>query len=75
MNLTQYYYLVASLPLLLFDDPAPLTSPAWLEMCREQVAAGDYALLSRISFDELTPRRGDPAAMAGLCFMGNGAAQ
>lgn len=59
--MTQYYYLVASLPLLLFDDPAPLASPVWLEMCREQVAEGDYDLLYRISFDELTPRRGDHA--------------
>ena len=59
--MTQYYYLVASLPLLLFDDPAPLASPAWLEMCREQVAEDDYALLSRISFDELMPRPSDPA--------------
>jgi hypothetical protein len=60
--LTQYYYLVASLPLLLFEDSPPLASPAWLEMCREQVAESDYSLLSRISFDELMPRRDDPAA-------------
>lgn len=60
--MTQYYYLVASLPLLLVDGPPPLGSPAWLELCREQVSADDYALLSRISFDALGVRPGDPDA-------------
>ena len=60
--MTQYYYLVASLPLLRFDDPPPFSSRDWLELCREHVAAGDHALLSRVSFDAPVPRRGDPAA-------------
>ncbi len=59
--MTQYYYLVASLPMLLFDGPPPFSSPAWLESCREQVAMDDHALLSRISFDALRPQPGDPA--------------
>jgi len=59
--LTQYYYLVASLPLLLFADPPPFSSRAWLDLCREQVAESDHALLSRISFDALLPRPGDHA--------------
>lgn len=59
--MTQYYYLVASLPLLFFGDPPPFSSRVWLDMCREQVAAGDHALLTRISFDTLDTRRGDPA--------------
>ncbi len=58
--MTQYYYLVASLPMLLVDGPPPLGSPAWLERCREQVSAADYALLCRISFDDLGVRPGDP---------------
>jgi hypothetical protein len=58
--LTQYYYLVASLPMLMADGLPPLSSPAWLELCREHVAAADYALLSRISFAELDVRPGDP---------------
>jgi hypothetical protein len=57
--LTQYYYFVASLPMLFFDDAPPFSSRAWLAMCREQLAASDHALLSRISFDALTPRPGD----------------
>jgi hypothetical protein len=57
--LTQHYYLVASLPMLLFDDPPPFSSQAWLDRCREQVGEGDYALLSRIAFDTLSPRPGD----------------
>lgn len=61
MNLTQYYYLVASLPLLFFADSPPFKSQAWLDLCREQVSEDDYALLSRITFNELTPRPGDHA--------------
>jgi len=58
--LTQYYYLVASLPLLRFDDPPPFSSRSWLELCREHAAPDDHALLARISFDALVPQRGDP---------------
>jgi hypothetical protein len=57
--LTQHYYLVASLPLLLFDDPPPFSSTAFLAMCREQLAEDDHVLLARISFDALLPRPGD----------------
>jgi hypothetical protein len=60
--LTQHYYLVSSLPLLLFDDPPPFSSTAFLQMCREQVAPGDHALLFRISFAALQARPGDPSA-------------
>jgi hypothetical protein len=59
--LTQYYYLVASLPLLFFTDIPPFNSQAWLELCREQIADDDHALLSRIAFDALNPRPGDHA--------------
>jgi len=59
--LTQYYYLVASLPLLRFDEAAPVSSGEWLETCREQAASADYELLARISFADLSVRRGDPA--------------
>jgi hypothetical protein len=59
--LTQYYYLVASLPLLFFADLPPFNSQAWLDLCREQVSEDDYALLARITFYALNPRPGDPA--------------
>ena len=57
--MTQYYYLVAYLPMLFFADAPPFNSQAWLDLCREQVSAGDHALLSRIAFDALSPRPGD----------------
>lgn len=47
--------------MLLVDGAPPFSSPVWLEMCREQVAAEDHALLCRISFDTPVPRSGDPA--------------
>jgi len=59
--LTQYYYLVASLPLLRPDDPPPFRSAAWLELCREHVLGNDHALLARISFDSLGILPGDHA--------------
>ena len=59
--MTQYYYLVASLPMLFFGDAPPLGSEAWLDLCREQVAKGDHDLLARISFDELAIHPGDHA--------------
>jgi hypothetical protein len=65
--LTQHYYLVASLPLLLFDEPPPFSGAAFLQMCREQVAEGDHALLSRISFAALRSRPGDPGAWSAYC--------
>ncbi|MCX6556401.1 MAG: DUF2764 family protein [Candidatus Aminicenantes bacterium] len=65
--MTQYYYLVASLPLLFFADTPPFSSQAWLTMCREQVSQGDFALLSRISFGELRPLPGDHALWQAYC--------
>ena len=59
--MTQYYYLVASLPLLRPDDPPPFSSAAWLELCREHAAGNDHALLARISFDSLGALPGDHA--------------
>lgn len=59
--MTQYYYLVASLPLLFFAAAPPFNSQAWLDLCREQVSADDHALLARIVFEALSPRPGDHA--------------
>lgn len=60
--MVQYYYLVASLPMLLFDAAPPLASRAFLESCREQASAEDHALLSRVSLDAPAWEGGDPAA-------------
>jgi hypothetical protein len=59
VKLTQYYYLVASLPLLSFEAPPPFNGPDWLALCRQQVSADDLALLARISFGAPNPRPGD----------------
>lgn len=59
--MTQYYYLVASLPMLFFTAVPPFSSQVWLERCREQVSEDDHILLSRIAFDALRPRPGDHA--------------
>ncbi len=59
MTLTQYYYLVASLPLLLRDDTPPFSSQSWLDSCREQVSADDHALLARIAISVPDARPGD----------------
>lgn len=58
--MTQYYYLVASLPMLFFDGAPPFSSAAWLESCREQIPPDEHARLSRVDFDALDPRPGDP---------------
>jgi hypothetical protein len=47
--------------MLFFADVPPFNSQAWLDLCREQVSADDYALLSRIAFYTLDPRPGDHA--------------
>ncbi|HSQ35629.1 MAG TPA: hypothetical protein VLQ89_06535 [Candidatus Binatia bacterium] len=61
MTLAQYYYLVASLPMLFFADAPPFSSRSWLERCREQVAATDHALLTRIGWNAPIFRPGDHA--------------
>jgi hypothetical protein len=46
--------------MLFFDEAPPFHSRAWLDLCREQVSESDYGLLSRITFNELRSRPGDP---------------
>ncbi len=58
--MTQYYYLVASLPMLFLDGAPPFSSATWLESCREQLAAPDHALLARVSFAALDHDDADP---------------
>jgi hypothetical protein len=62
--LTQYYYLVASLPMLAFDSPPPLRSGTFLRLCREQ-APELLPLLERVSFDLPVSRAGDPEPWRG----------
>ncbi len=62
--MAQHYYLVASLPMLAFDGPPPLSSPAFLRLCQEQ-APEVHALLERVSFASLAARAGDPSPWRG----------
>jgi hypothetical protein len=48
----EYYYLVSTLPLLCLDDPPPLTSEAFLELCRAHV---DEAGFRRLRAVDLIP--------------------
>lgn len=45
---TQYYYLVASLPGLSFASPAALTKNDFIEACRHQLTAPDFAELEAL---------------------------
>lgn len=44
----QYYFTVASLPALVYTHKPPLSSEAFLEICRSTLGAGDYRILENI---------------------------
>jgi len=44
----QYYYLIASLPHLYHDKPAPLTSTEFLKLCATQLKGSDYNRLTSV---------------------------
>jgi len=58
--LPQYYYLVASLPMPRSDEPPPMSSADFLELCRRQASARDFAMLTRVSLADPAARPGDP---------------
>jgi len=47
-----YYYLIASLPMLRFDDGSPMTEERFLHLCRQQVKTSDLALIRTVSLDD-----------------------
>lgn len=49
MNLTQYYYLVASLPLLAFENNPPFDSQTFLDLCQQQISAVDFDILGKVN--------------------------
>jgi hypothetical protein len=55
--LAQYYYLVASLPMLFFDSERPLELEAFLELCAEHLSRGDYRMVETASISLLERRR------------------
>jgi hypothetical protein len=46
-----YYYLIAQLPYLNYGQAAPITLSRFRELCRENLTAGDLALLDLCSLD------------------------
>ncbi|MHC1693399.1 MAG: DUF2764 domain-containing protein [Sphaerochaetaceae bacterium] len=56
--MASYYYLIASLPMLRFDDGSPMTEECFLRLCHQQVKAGDMALIRAVSLDG----RGKPSS-------------
>lgn len=44
--MSQYYYAVASLPLLAYEMEKPYSTDAFLLLCREQLSERDYSLLA-----------------------------
>jgi len=49
-----YYYLVASLPMLRFDDDPPITMERFLESCSQSLGAKDFHLVSELVSDNLS---------------------
>ncbi|MBO4388313.1 MAG: hypothetical protein J5785_02610 [Spirochaetales bacterium] len=46
--MSEYYYLIPSLPSLDFSEPCPLSAEAFLAMCKGNVSDRDYANLSTL---------------------------
>ncbi|MCQ9207063.1 MAG: DUF2764 domain-containing protein [Omnitrophica bacterium] len=56
-----YYYLVASLTYLRFEDAPPLTGAEFLEECAKWLTASDLKKLSTVELNELAANPEDPA--------------
>lgn len=59
----KYYYLVASLPLLLFDGDRFISIDAFLQACREQMPPGEYRFLRDCRLDNMRPAADLPGVM------------
>ena len=51
----QYYYVIATLPLLQFDDKPPVTLEDLYYMCRGNIASEDLDLLQTVSLEPSEP--------------------
>ncbi|MBN1834497.1 MAG: DUF2764 family protein [Spirochaetales bacterium] len=61
--MTQYYYLVASLPLLFFDSQRPPALDSFLQACRENLHPRDVRVLEAVSLSALELTRPSCAAL------------
>jgi hypothetical protein len=48
----KYYYLIASLPTITFDNKPPLSCEEFLAVCKPQLASQDFQLISQAILDE-----------------------
>ncbi len=47
--MSSYYYLVATLPMLRYEDDAPMSHEAFLELCHGNIGDSDYRLVQAAS--------------------------
>lgn len=55
--MSSYYYLVATLPMLRYEDSAPMSHEAFLELCHGNIGDSDYRLIRAASL-AATPDEG-----------------
>lgn len=51
--MASYYYLVASLPMLRFDEDPPITRDQFLQSCHAALGSADYAVIERLSAGQM----------------------
>ena len=51
--MNQYYYTIASLPMLFYEEDLPLSRSKFLGMCRIELADEDYRLIENASIRDL----------------------
>jgi uncharacterized protein DUF2764 len=60
----KYYYFVAQLPTLLFDQAPLMDIESFLAESEKWLGSRDYGLLSKLDIDDAAARAGDPAVLA-----------
>ena len=53
-----YFYLMAQLPYLLYEQRPPMTSEAFISLCESLLSRGDFKLLSGLSLDQQSSSEG-----------------
>ena len=59
----QYYYAVASLPMLSYDMDTTPEIESFLRMCRQWLSKRDYAILENVSISDLAAKKPDNSAL------------
>ncbi|MFH1790422.1 MAG: DUF2764 family protein [Candidatus Omnitrophota bacterium] len=61
----KYYYLVAFLPYLAFDDPMPIKEADFLSECSKWLSPDDFETLTSMKPGDFGPGRKDPRVIGG----------